>query len=105
MKKKAAGKGKKTCPECKQVVGARTKVCSCGHVFSVGESKKSAGKNGEANELTLTKLALKHGGLAKLKTKVGEIKTDELIDTMIVYGSPSKMIEAIDKLDKELATK
>jgi hypothetical protein len=26
-------KGKKTCPSCSVVVGARTKVCSCGYVF------------------------------------------------------------------------
>lgn len=36
-------KGKKSCPKCNKIHGARTKECSCGHVFYVKlktESKK-----------------------------------------------------------------
>lgn len=44
---KSAGKGRKTCPNCKNVVGVRTKVCphtlsnglACNYEFEIGSSK------------------------------------------------------------------
>lgn len=44
-KKKAAtaGKGKKTCPKCNAVLGARTQQCECGHKFKP-KTKKPATK-------------------------------------------------------------
>ena len=33
MAKKTVGPGKKTCPSCQKVIGARTTTCDCGHVF------------------------------------------------------------------------
>jgi hypothetical protein len=41
-------KGKKTCPTCNVVVGARTKVCACGYVF-IKNTVKEASEIQEAN--------------------------------------------------------
>jgi hypothetical protein len=39
-KKKTSGPGKKTCPSCGKVVGARTRRCACGHAFTLKRSAK-----------------------------------------------------------------
>ena len=37
---KGNGRGKKTCPQCGKVLGARTAECECGHKFSTTTKKK-----------------------------------------------------------------
>jgi hypothetical protein len=36
------GKGRKTCPSCNNIIGARTVVCNCGHDFTKAKEEKSA---------------------------------------------------------------
>lgn len=37
------GRGRKKCPSCSLIVGAKQAVCSCGHVFVKGETSKHPG--------------------------------------------------------------
>lgn len=44
--------GKKDCPECKKETGARTRICSCGHLFisKIIEKEAIRAKNKEEKE-------------------------------------------------------
>lgn len=49
-KYKMAGQGKKQCPGCKEIVGARLGVCECGHEFIPGAAAKKAEAEKKAAE-------------------------------------------------------
>ena len=46
--KKKSGKGKKTCPSCGKLIGARTATCKCGHKFTTKKKKKKGSSNSTA---------------------------------------------------------
>ena len=46
-----AGKGKKMCPKCNAVLGARTQQCECGHKFK-SKTKKPATKRRKSQTAT-----------------------------------------------------
>ena len=73
-----SGKGKRTCPACKALVGVRKAKCDCGHEFPKAESNGKPKAGRKAATRTLDPLALasvlkKLGGVKKVQENIAEV--------------------------------
>ncbi len=95
--KTVGGKGKKTCPECGTIVGARAGLCpKCEYVFVPKTAKKATGTKGELSAAQL--LAVKQtldaaGGVKKFEAALATVAQLEL-----AAGSLEAAKEAISLL-------
>jgi hypothetical protein len=90
----APGRGKKQCPGCNEVVGARSATCpTCGYDFKKSATKKSATKKRVTKKKTGAKKAatVKAGGV---KSKRGTLDSQ----LRQKKADLEKQIEAIDTL-------
>lgn len=88
-KKAVAGRGKKTCPKCGNIVGVRTKKCSCKHEFAFKsmsrskDEKKSRGSEQSSlkNELVAEKKRLEEVLKSRAQMEQRLAKINALLET------------------------
>jgi hypothetical protein len=75
-KKMVLGRGKKQCPKCSKILGARSAKCECGHVFIAKTPKPEKSKKGAG--LTLDEaipLVEKLGGISQAKAILARLES------------------------------
>jgi hypothetical protein len=99
---KTGGQGKKTCPGCGAVVGARLGVCDCGHQFQTATKKKKvAERDPDMSVVWLVQFSIvakEFGGLAKVQADVERLKP--LIDHCGGIDNLFKAVEQLELLKK-----
>jgi len=99
MAKAVAGKGKKACPECGEIIGARSSVCpKCSHQFTP-KAKKPASVSTGFDTREAIRLIKEAGGVAKVEKLIEAVrKADE---ALAMFGGMESAAEAVAEV-KEL---
>lgn len=103
---KVAGRGKKACPACGEVLGARQAVCpKCNHVFEAkagGSRKPTSSKNGmDAIKATLAFINAT-GGIEEAKSQIADMMV-----LLAACGGSAEALAAIEQIEEiqKLTTK
>ena len=91
MVKKSVGKGRKTCPQCKTVVGARLQKCSCGHEFKAKTKTAKKGLEGSIEAIRAM------GGLKFLEKNLRAF--DAVCQPILDLGGPERAKALLEQLE------
>ena len=103
MAKKTAGKGKKFCPNCQEIIGARNTTCpKCKALIPASTTSKHKGKKQTANDVRASIEAIKAlGGLDKVKAQIQAVeKALEALKALGGVEGAKDAVQVVEELRK-----
>jgi hypothetical protein len=94
-KKKVAGQGRKQCPKCDAIIGARAMVCECGHKFTPKAKPLSSSSSLEKS----VEIVRVIGGVKALKAALeAYAKTAKPIDQLGGYEKAKEVLGQLEAI-------